>query len=549
MLPVDATIIYGYPVSVIRTPSQPGEILYMTAHERSKKFVQPEGFSLGPHWVGVSPCVPRRVGFMSQHRAVANRVARKVPDVGSVSHCPRRVLRAVRHHTRRFCRSHLEPFSPNKTFDFEEWLDHTHYEAWRKEELRRVRATFPSRVKWQHVKKHGAPKGFIKLENYPQFKFPRGIHARDDFIKAWIGPVIKAIEEKVYKLPQFIKHVPKPDRPEYVMRHVFKAGSKYAATDYSAFESSFHPELMHVCEFELYRYMCMNNRVIEDIRLFEKLCCGINKLRYRDGTFAVEGRRMSGEMTTSLGNGWTNLMIGTLVLKDDRVRCVVEGDDGLFALSPEQLKSFTTEAFADYGFSIKIEVHDDIETASFCGIVFARDVGLNVADPIAELVGFGWSLGPIRISKRRELLVAKALSLLYEYPGAPIMASLGRYVIRCCGTEVDWKYVASTMDNYHRDQLTELMDACSTKQRLGVLLSVQVHQQSRHLVFRKFGLPEELQIRTEKYLDSLEQIQPLEMPWLTNMVHPDLIQMTRFVFNVPAGTTYGKLKTLMPWKM
>lgn len=546
MFPVDTTVMYGYPMSVITTRSLTGEILSLRKHERVR-FVQPEGFSLGPHWNGVSPCTPRRQGYLSQHRAVSNRVARPVPQIGTAHASKYVLLHALRRHVRLFCERHLRPFTTSKTFDFETWLSKTHYEKWRKDELRKVHERFPDRVTWRMVRDHSRPKGFVKLESYPFFKFPRGIHARDDWIKAWIGPVIKEIEEQVYQLPQFIKHVPVADRPAYVQKNVETAGCEYAATDYSAFESSFSPELMNVCEFELYRYMCSQTTASPDIEMFRRMCCGRNVLRYKDGTFVVNGRRMSGEMTTSLGNGWSNLMLATFIMRHRDLRCVVEGDDGLFAIKPEEKSIWTPEAFAQFGFIIKNEFHRDIETASFCGIVYARDVGFNLADPIQELIQFGWSLGQIRTKKSRDLLVAKAMSLGYEYPGAPIMSALSRYVLRVCGTRVDWEYVSHTMDLWHRAMLMEVRQHTEHSKLLAQQFRVPVDERSRFVVEKKFNVPIPLQIHTENYLDSLTQIQPLEMPWLLPYVHKDNITMNRYVWKFPAGDDMSKLRTVMSW--
>lgn len=546
MFPVDTTVVYGYPVNEIHARSQPGEIESSVKHERPR-FVSPEGFSLGVHWKGVTPCVPRRAGYLAQHRAVANRVARSVPKIGPDRMSKYRLLHALRIHVRLFCKRHLHPFAPQKTFGFEEWLAKTHYEKWRKDEIRKVHDRFPDRVTWRMVRDHSRPKGFVKLESYPYFKFPRGIHARDDWIKAWIGPIIKEIEEQVYQLPQFIKHVPVSDRPAYVHDHVETAGCVYAATDYSAFESSFAPELMKVCEFELYRYMCQHTRSIADIEMFERMCCGKNVLRYKDGTFVINGRRMSGEMTTSLGNGWTNLMLATFLLRHRDLRCVIEGDDGLFAIQPQELSDFTAERFAQFGFIIKMEIHRDIETASFCGIVYAREVGYNLADPVQELMNFGWSLGQLRMNKSRDLLVAKAMSLGYEYPGAPIMSSLAKYVLRVCGSKVDWDYVSHTQDLWHRSLLNEVRAASNRVGYLTALFRAPVDVRSRFVVERKFGVSEVLQRRTEAYLDSLNVLQPLDMPWLLPLVHPDNIRMTNYVWTFKRGDDMSKLRTVVAW--
>jgi hypothetical protein len=154
---------------------------------------------------------------------------------------------------------------------------------------------------------------------------------------------------------------------------------------------------------------------------------GTNVCQFREFTVKVKGVRMSGEMCTSLGNGFANLMNTLFLVSERGGKCVgvVEGDDGLFATNVK----LTCEDYSKLGFDIKIEEVPHYRLASFCGIVSSVK-GNPLADPRKVLLTFGWTHSPMMSSKNaRGLLRAKALSLLYEHPNCPILTELAmRYI-------------------------------------------------------------------------------------------------------------------------
>ena len=79
------------------------------------------------------------------------------------------------------------------------------------------------------------------------------INSRCDAFKAWSGPLFKSIEEELYQQPEFVKH-DTPDQRRVKVKQLRSTGVRYYATDYTAFESHFIPELMDSCECELYRW-------------------------------------------------------------------------------------------------------------------------------------------------------------------------------------------------------------------------------------------------------------------------------------------------------
>lgn len=326
---------------------------------------------------------------------------------------------------RTFVKSFLASNVPRaRSMDFEEWLEGTSYNQQRKDQLREahnsLRGGRPSRHQASHIDT------FVKSEFYPTWKHARMINSRADVFKAWSGPKFKAIEEVVYNLPEFIKHVPVPERPAKVAA-LKQAGRRYYQTDFTAFESHFTPEVLDVCECELYRH-CLKDDA--DAEFLCSVIRGTNRMRTRTGVRAeVKGRRMSGDMCTSLGNGFTNLMLAKFLVAEKHGNLVgfVEGDDGLFCTDVE----LCSADYAKLGFTIKIEEVSDPCEASFCGMVFSGS-GEIIREPRRFLMGFGWTQSFINAGPRimDELLRAKALSTAYETPQCPIVGAFARYALK-----------------------------------------------------------------------------------------------------------------------
>jgi len=333
----------------------------------------------------------------------------------------RRDLREFREFVRKYVQEH---FTPTRPLDFESWLETTGYNEARKDDLRRAhaenRGTFPPRKYSRKVKSHP------KLESYEEYKFLRWINSRGDRFKAWSGPLFKTIEREVYKLKHFIKTVPVPERAQEI-RKLIQAGSRYYGTDYVSFEKHFVPEVMVSCEFELYSHMLKPFLSKCELSYLLGVLSGYNDLRTRSGCGAtVRARRMSGEMCTSLGNGFTNLMVTLFIAhkKGLSIDGYVEGDDGIFAV---QNGSLTKEDYNKLGWQIKIVESDDPCKMSFCGLIFGEDDQV-IRSPAKFVQNFGWTSSFIHAGPKimDELLRAKALSAVYETPHCPIIGVMAR---------------------------------------------------------------------------------------------------------------------------
>jgi len=422
----------------------------------------------------------------------------------------RELIRKLRKFVRSWLRKNLKPLPPESDTSIEHWLENTNYPAWRKAELLET---------WKNItnirdptKKYLKVKSFMKDEVYPEYKHARAINSRHDAFKCYVGPIFKLIEHEVYKNQHFIKHIPVADRPKYIMEKLFRPNATYVATDYTAFESLFTAELMEACEFELYDYMTTHLPQHDDFMgLCRDVLMGRNVCEFKHFVVEVPATRMSGEMCTSLGNGFSNLMF--MLFMCDLVGCtdvegVVEGDDGLFVMNGTPP---SVQDFEELGLVIKLEVHRDLNTASFCGIIFDTEDKVNITDPRDVLATFGWCSARYTLARtqiRKALLRCKSLSYAYQYPGCPIIQSLAQYGLRMTRS-IDIRRILEkdrTMSMWEREQLLEAV----AKVGYGNVPFVPVKINTRLLVEQQFGITIEHQIMVEKYLDNLGSLEPLD---------------------------------------
>lgn len=259
------------------------------------------------------------------------------------------------------------------------------------------------------------------------------INSRHDCFKVFVGPYIKAIEDQVYENDHFVKHIPVNQRYQRVLE--LKRNYKYYyATDYTAYESHFVPKAMFNLECAVYR-RALKGQV--HLGYIQRVLTGINRCRTRTGIKCpIRGRRMSGDMTTSLGNGLSNMLTIMYLMYSKGCAAsdydfLVEGDDGLIACNVP-LKD---DDFVQLGFTIKIERVDDPCLASFCGII-CTETGENIREPCRFFEKFGWTNSSLMAGERvlMSLLKAKCMSALCETPNCPVVAHAAWYCYQKCGS-------------------------------------------------------------------------------------------------------------------
>jgi len=461
--------------------------------------------TLGCHFLGFKMPYPDLSDTASHAAGVFKRTAYKHPPSQ-----PELRLELTRF-VKRWLKKNLIPLGVDEDVSFESWLAQTRYSLRRKEELRRVWAAFLAPFTRRQV----SCKSFSKAESYSAYKHLRGINSRSDEFKCAVGPIFAAIERVLFKMKWFIKKTPVRDRASRVWEALYSPTAKYYATDYSAFESHFDPQLMAEVEFQLYEYM--TQELPEGSIWFSlvKEAIGVQNTCHYKG-FSVHGleSRMSGEMCTSLGNSFANLMIFLFVcskggIEEEAIAGFVEGDDGLFRFEHHQ--SVDDSLFTKLGLTIKIQKFDDLYRASFCGLIFDPTTKIIVTDPREVIADFGWS-SPFYVNcngvRLRELLCAKSWSFAYQYPGCPIIQSLAQYGLRMT-RHIDLRRYIEKCDQHgvnawEREQLIGALEGGPNPAR-------PVPHGARLLVEEEFGIPVHEQLRIEAILDAKSDLTPIDI--------------------------------------
>lgn len=424
----------------------------------------------------------------------------------------RTLLRRLTKFVNSWCKKNLVPIRFDSDTSVKAWLEKTNYPQTRKEELLRLWTDCNGHLR----KKDFVVKSFVKAETYPEYKHARGINSRTDVFKCAVGPIFKLIEEEVFKHKSFIKKIPIAERPKYIANMLSRVGARFGTADFTAFESHFTRLIMKAIEIPMYSYM---TQFLPDAKEFmglvNNVIAGKNVCQYKFFDVIVEAKRMSGEMNTSLGNGFTNLMLILFTYSEvgENVECVVEGDDSLVSFMNAHP---SIDDFRRLGFTIKMEISDAFEDASFCGLIFDPVDLINITDPMDALSSFGWAskfyVGA-KSSRILTLLRCKALSYAHQYPGCPIIQSLSHYALRCTRSYDVRKFIDNDrgINNWERDNLRMLIGPD------GKILKVpykQVPLNTRHLMERKFGIDVPTQLKIERYLDTLNCLQVLAGPLL-----------------------------------
>lgn len=399
-------------------------------------------------------------------RAYAKRLMRVTPEPNEGT------LARLKTFVKQWCMDHIPVVNP---MSFEEWLDATTYPEWRKDQLRQAeflnRGSAPNKRQRQRVKAFGKVEGY-----YPEMKEARMICSRSDAFKAYCGPYFKSIENVVYADHHFAKHIPVADRPKAV-RKLRQSGRRYFATDFTAYESHFNARVMESIECVLYRHCLANHPKAAEMII--STITSENRISTNIGISAkVKARRMSGEMNTSLGNGFSNLMLALFMAHEagGSLDGLVEGDDGLFVCDFE----LDAKKYAECGFTIKIEEVEDPCLASFCGMIFS-DSGEIVRDPRKFIANFGFTSSHITAGTvvMEELLKAKSLSAIYETPQCPIVGALARYGL----SKTEQRKARFVEDGYHtidsEFKIPQFAPAADTREAFARVYGISVAMQLR----------------------------------------------------------------------
>jgi len=489
--------------------------LRLTTPLKDEYAVRPAiGESLGVHFEGA--CLPGPC-----HSDPTTAIAGVLKRFGTLTPDPDPVLfKELLEFADWFVPTQFKPIASDADVSVEAWLlKCKNYTQKRKAELLDAYYAITDRKAFRVTK----VKSFIKDERYAEYKHARGINSRADPFKTLCGPYFRLIEEVFFKHPDFIKKVPVAVRPQYLFDKLCSLGMPVQCMDFKAMESHF-TKLTFELEFRFYDYMtsCLlgGREFREEVR---RVLAGLNVCHYKDFIVLLEAARMSGEMNTSLGNGFVNWITSKFwAFKNGKLnehRGVFEGDDS--AVVSDYIP--TVADYRSIGFQVEMNVQPTLETASFCGLIFDVDDRVNVTDPLQELITFGWTnmryVGAKKGTKLA-LLRCKALSMVYQYAGCPILAALGRFGMRVT-KHVCIRKVKDTLSLWEKEQLDDALDHLSVK--LTDVLNVKVGMKTRLLMERVYGVRVEDQLEVERILDSKNDLLPLRLPFLMKYMHPHWI--------------------------
>lgn len=398
--------------------------------------------------------------------------------------------------------TNLKPLDRTTDCSVETWLAESPYTMDRKAELMGIYQKYTDGYLRGRDVDFERLESFIKDEFYTCPKTFRTINSRVEIFKCLVGPTIHQVEKEVFKHPSFIKKIPVDQRGEYIDNMLNIPGNGTYGSDVSSWEGSVKKSIMKVVEVPLFEYMTQNlTHAKEFMKLYIQLLLN-NKLCFSGFFCEILSRRMSGEMSTSVANGFINLMLilFTAFMLAVIVMVVAEGDDALVS-SPVPL---TDKYFKKLGFNMVLVKFDGVNEASFCGLVFS-DYKHTIRDPIRTVLKLGWCTQQYTLANvktRMQLLRAKALSLKCEMPNSPILGPLADRLIKltegiCIKKSI--QRLVKHMSLYKRNEFLDMVNDYKTKW----LVPAAVSADSRVLMEKMYKVDVNTQLVFEDQVETM----------------------------------------------
>jgi len=446
---------------------------------------------------------------------------------------------------------------------FDEWLAKTDYPQWRKDAFRRLFEEDPQPDD-PDVKE---VKAFIKDETYDDYKAARWIMSRSDAFKTLYGPWIHEAERVIYKSKFFVKFLDPQGRIDKMCEELWLTCQRYATTDYTSFESHFLPMLMAHVEMKMLERIFQNYPQFCVLHKLNQVVMGRNDLASRFLSLHVFAR-MSGEMLTSLGNGFTNVAIYLFLCAERGIEDpmgIFEGDDGLY---PDI--GATVQDYKAVGFTTKVELSDDIGLAGFCHLQFDPYIRQAFTDPYKVILSLGWTARKYLSSGETThwaLLRAKAMSYMCLYPQCPIVSSLLKRLLDITADVSNYRTlkVLPFIVSYQLQNIHDSRGGLGWIMRRALELrkeSKMIHFQTRNQFQAAYGFTYSEQRECEEYLSQVTGPFELPRPMMERCPHVYLDYWDRYVVTggliVDPFVTYDEKQcakalcrrvngTYMPW--
>lgn len=405
--------------------------------------------------------------------------------------------------SKKWIEENFTPLEAGYTFEsaLEAWLAHSErYTLKTKDKLRKIQKLILSGRYESKLHGKGDPLGlktvkiFIKNENYPEVKEPRIISPCSEELKALIGGFFHVLEEHlIHSTPFFVKTL---NRGKIIKKINLLASrhSCFMGSDFSSFEGSQDIEIQINFEREFFRYMFQSYP--EVTKYIDMLYTGRN-LYYRDtylGT--IYGKRMSGDMHTSIGNSILNASLWNFCAykTSSDLELLVEGDDA-FLCSDEPLD---VNIIRELGFDCKLEGPstnpDDITFLSMFrtnGKLFGNVP--KILDKIG-VVKSSYMASLCRSNRKdktlRDYAFTKAYCFFVMFQGTPIVEACCRKIMK----EIDGHIDMTLMPDYFSIKFGDLKP----------IAYVPIYDEVRKAVAEKFGISVQLQLELEEQILNAE---------------------------------------------
>lgn len=468
-------ILFGYNMPEYDVELRPHRILHQNTSDNETKI---EAVRIGPINFDNIPFICNHNPYQ-QLQGLKKRVMHKQKELNMKVF--NRFKLFVKHRIRE-----LEPLPPlehNESL-LEEWLLAYNHPGTRKNQLRRAWSERPGGVL---LPKDYRCKTFTKREWYGEKKYARIINPRSDYFIAQVGPYIHKLDEYLFhKSPYaqwFTKGMTIQEQIE-AMNQKFSGYGHFVETDYSSFEGSFRVDYQRAVEWQFMRHMLKNNP--QALKLIQPCYkSGYNNHLYNP-YIGVQfgGSRMSGDVWTSSMNGFSNLMNMLFLCEEHgtNVTGFVEGDDGIFALSNEEIQP---EHYSDLGFTIKMDYKANINECEFCCKVFSPDTLTLLGHPrFAGRSGFTYAKRYFRASQRvkNKLYKAECLSFAYMYNGSPILGPYYYAQLKALGNIKEiwidhWfhqEYLVNPEVNIQKEKPVHMIDRILYEKKYGISIAQQI---------------------------------------------------------------------------
>lgn len=485
---------------------------------------------------------------------------------------------------------------------FNEWMSETNnYSGKKKDKFRARFEELCYGMSNREKKELLEMKSFIKEEFYEEAKHPRMIISRSDDWKILVGGISHRMEKLLFHGDKtahwFVKGTPVSEYPKR-MEEIRQKWPVIMETDYSSFEGSFSNYYANICEVLLFKHVLkchpdwfnfisqmypmgpierlytlltdkpqLNQDLVDSLDMTDPYSMWLSWMellkRDEDGrvphpdefmsqaseyspaiknkyvTMFIPAGRKSGEMWTSLANGFSNLMNMLFLCSENRVACdgMVEGDDGFFGVSSKKLGSCH---FKDLGFNIKLEYATESYELSFCGQRYNPDT-MNVLISPEIINRMGWTCSrryfKCGLKTKLKLLKGKARSA-YELGCKSPMVSVLAWKIYT-SLNVQEKLRRSFR---FRDQHMDEVD---------LLNPPEVNYSDRLMYEKMFGVSPQEQIRFEDEIISSPDLRDFHFPFRDFYNNVNRIVSNAEVDGFPTSdqTVHNVKFSLKQWKI